>query len=412
MSGLRYPGGPRPSRRPTIPARLAPGLVDQGLSSLTNFVPVMVAANKLTTEDLGAFALALSTYALPLGLYRATVGQPQLISNQHQRGSQFHTAALAVALFGTVAVALAMGLAGGSLKTHLGALALLMPGLIAHDHVRHFYMQQNRWSQAIILDGAWLGMCLAAVLFAPIETATHTILAWGLPGSIVGIGAVVRLRPRIGHRQDLKAYLREEGNLAFGLTLEQVAQIVTGPAVAVLVAFTLSVESVGHLRVAQTLFGPITVVQAGLVPIYLTMLRHGGDTRTITRRNLPVLLGTTAFGILLLLIPPQVGTFILGESWEGAAVLLLPFALVRIGISIEVVWVAQLRAWRRMSSTYIIRMTSALATVLAAGLVPAKLGLVAFAWSLVAIRFASTASWARAYSVARLDASPETVGIP
>src|SRR3954467_2589038 len=72
--------------------QIAWGLLDQGLSSATNFGGSVLAARVLSTEDFGAFAVVFSLYLVALGLSRSWTSEPLIVRFAAETDAEQHVA--------------------------------------------------------------------------------------------------------------------------------------------------------------------------------------------------------------------------------------------------------------------------------------------------------------------------------
>jgi hypothetical protein len=102
-------------------------------------------------------------------------------------------------------------------------------------------------------------------------------------------------------------------------------------------AWVLGTTAVGSLRAASTLIGPInmllTFTALGLTPM-LVRLPRDRDFGFCAKTGIGLSITVLAWGMVLLSLPASVGQALLGESWDGAR-LLLPWTLLEyVGVSI------------------------------------------------------------------------------
>ena len=126
--------------------RLAWGVVDQGMSSLTNFLIVATVAHLLGAAQLGAYSIALVTYAVALNASRGLATDPLMVRHVGESGQVWRDTARRC-----TGTALAVGLASGAVVTGAAlllpeptrgailALGLTLPALLLQDSVRFVF---------------------------------------------------------------------------------------------------------------------------------------------------------------------------------------------------------------------------------------------------------------------------------
>src|SRR5579872_5971874 len=126
--------------------RLGWGVMDQAVSSLTNFAVVFLMAHSLISTDFGAFSLAYLTYGLALNLSRAVASYPLQVRYSNvdiprwRRAVTRSSAAALLTGLATGSVALAAGLVmHGGLRAAFIGLGLTLPGLLLQDSWRYAF---------------------------------------------------------------------------------------------------------------------------------------------------------------------------------------------------------------------------------------------------------------------------------
>lgn len=352
MSGIGRSALPRPV---STPARRATwSVLDQGLSSLSNFGISLIAAHELSGRQFGSFTLAFYAYLLAIGFSFALGGEPFQIRHSHVPV----TAALLRARQAASGVALAVSFVAAAILVSVGfavpaetrgpliVIGFAMPGLLLQDAARQFYFADRQSSWAAFNDAIWvLSSALgAAVLFATdsLHSATALSLVWALGAWVGAIFALVHLRlaPRIDH---VAQWLRGCKSMAISFSADFATMTGAGQMVVFLLPAIVSLESVGHLRGAQLLFGPLAVVLAGSrifgIPEGARLLRdHPATFRRFEFIYGAVLtLAAAAYSLAVILsIPNSFGRYLLGSNWPGAAGLLVFTAVGMIGIAMAV----------------------------------------------------------------------------
>jgi O-antigen/teichoic acid export membrane protein len=228
------------------------------------------------------------------------------------------------------------GLAVGSeLGGALIAMALVFPGLMVQDSCRMAAFTLGRPQLAALMDAVWTAVQFGLLVIL-IHNGRHEvgglILAWGgaaAVSALLGV-AVLRARPVLSRalgwvreHWDLIRYLLPEYFLGLGATQFGI----------LLVGVIASATAVGSLRAAQVLLGPLGIV--GLAVFQFAVPEVARRTSAATRWLLTLAAGlsgglgllTIGYVTLMLLLPDTVGVALFGDSWAGAAAVLLAMGL-------------------------------------------------------------------------------------
>jgi O-antigen/teichoic acid export membrane protein len=323
--------------------RLGWGLLDQGLSSLTNFALGVIIARNVSPRDFGAFAIAFGVYTAGLGLTRAISSEPLMVRYSvadEERWRMGARTATGTALW----IGIVLGLACLSLgavvhdavmSTGLKALGVMLPGLLVQDTWRFAFFARRRGSAAFVNDLAWaIGLVgsLGWVLWTGRDSVGWLVLAWGGSGSMAAAFGCVQAGLMPAPTRVL-AWFREQRDLVprfvgeFGITtLAAQLSIFAIAAVAGLAA-------VGAIRAGQLLFGPLNVIYMGAaiagLPEAVRLLRS--STTALRRACLTFSIGlatsSLGVGVVASLLPSRIGVALLGESWPAARTVIFPISI-------------------------------------------------------------------------------------
>jgi hypothetical protein len=320
-------------------------LVDQGLSSASNFAVAAAAGHVLAADGFGRFALLLLAISTVVNLARAVWHEPDL-ADSGRRGDipGPGRAALAALTVLAVAGADATRLGAGRLdevgdRTDEPTVALVLAALavvtvVANDRARYRAMTQGRTGSLLIADGAWLVvvvMGLAGVV--PLRSASDLLVLW-LTGA--ALASVVLNLPDLdasrftadGHNdsgttppgwlQGRRLAILVDFLLFAGMT--QVGGLVLGG--------FLPFEETASLRGAIIVFGPVGVLTGALATwVFADISRHQQADTDTTRRvgaaaSMVAAIGLAAAAIAAL-VPTAVGEAVLGSGWPPRSVLVI-----------------------------------------------------------------------------------------
>ncbi|MGY1681908.1 hypothetical protein [Geodermatophilus sp. SYSU D01176] len=308
-------------------------LTDQALSSGTNFLISIAAARALSPRSLGAFAVAMATYLIVLGVVRAACGEALLVRHAGSPAARWPSltsasTALAATAGGVAAVLSAVAglLLGGETGAALVALGVLLPGLLVQDAWRYCFLGQGRPGAATALDAAWLVLLVPALAVPALTgriSATSLVLAWGVAGVLaVAAGLVLDpSRPSLRAGRDL---LRADRRLMRRYGLEFLTGYGTYQLLVYGLAAQFGLALTGLLRLALTALSPVNVLFQGA---YTITTLHGIELRprgrgALLRWSAVVAAALAAVAVAwtaaLLLAPDDLMTALLGAAWPAA----------------------------------------------------------------------------------------------
>lgn len=252
-------------------------LIDQGLSSLSNFAVGVVIARVVGASGLGGFALAYAGWLVLAALDRSLITDPMAI------GGDVRTKQVSAPIEHGFAAELLMGICGGVILAVIGtmlclfnapafgvamlALAPWLPMLAAQDYWRWVGFLTRHPEKSLANDMVF--NCTMAVALVPVFiTHTHSIVAvvgaWGLGAAA---GTVYGLR-QYGVRPTLSgglAMLRHRWSFSKWLAANSLLTSAGNQAYVVIESVFLGAAGLGGLNAAAALvWGPVGVlIQAG-----------------------------------------------------------------------------------------------------------------------------------------------------
>jgi O-antigen/teichoic acid export membrane protein len=387
-------------------------LVDQVLSSGTNFVPSIVLARFLGPENYGTFSLAFLAWFFALSVLRTAFMQPYTLVGSSLEASAWREltkrASGLVVVAGTAAAAcfVIAGIIAGA-STELGgvlfAVAVLAPGLALQEFWRVASFASRRARTAAANDAYWaVGQTLAfVVLFLTTRvTAAECILAWGAGAWLgAGLGTVqLSVVPRIGRGtfQLARQWLR----VGVWFTGANVTFSAGQLGVATIVAAVAGSHQLGLFRMVQgNLFGPVQLVLIGaelvFFPHVVRSLRSASSTGVRAALRYSVILASIValYGGVLLLAAPVLLSRVFGPAFAPASTLVLPmlvvFTLDASGNGAAVL----LRSHARGRGLLTMQIVATSVRLLAAFALIRPFGVVGAAWGLAIGSVVSAGSW-------------------
>lgn len=333
-------------RLPRLVGRAGWNLADQAILSLTNLGLSLLVARSVDSTAFGAFSLAFSVYSITIVVARNLGSQPVIIrfpdaepAAAREAAAQSTGASGAIGLaVGAVSVVIGL-LVGGIVGQSLLALGLVLPGVLVQDACRLVAVARRNPRAAVLLDVVWGVLQLGAVFLLVATSANSValfIIAWGAAAAVSALVGTRRLtvRPRVTRALTwIRAHWDLTGFMLFeGLLLQGAYQ-----AVLLFVGASGELDTVGALRAAQVVNGPIALVSASAFTFAVPELVNRAGLRDRRPVLLAALIGsslalvTACWNGLVLLVPDDVGQRVLGDSWEGMSAVLLFFAIGQVG---------------------------------------------------------------------------------
>ena len=332
--------------------RLSWGLLDQGVSSLTNALLSVYVAHLLGAAQFGVFGLAYVTYFFVLSASRGLATDPLMVRfsgvdlRVWRRAVRDCTGtALFVGLIaGSLVLAVAMVLPEATREAFV-ALGLTLPGLMLQDSWRFSFFALGRGNQAFLNDVVWAVVLAPTMLILRLVghmNVFYAVLAWG--GSATVAAAVgplqARALPKLSHAL---SWLSETRDLGPRYMAEGIASPLATQLRSYGLGFMLGLASVGYVQASVTLIGPVTIIFVGvslvLIPEAARVLRRSPQHLLLfcqlTSAGLAV--AGLSYGIVMLAaLPNGLGDVLLGPIWHGAYPLMVPTMLGVIGSGLAI----------------------------------------------------------------------------
>lgn len=311
----------------------SPSLLDQGLSSISNVLAIILVARALDAEAFGTFSLAFAVLAFGLALVRGFLGTRISLTRSSSlatvmTGDAIGAMLVLSPLVSLVVLGVSAMLGGFEVAPEMLVVAVAAPIVYLQDLVRFGAIAAGRPWAAVGSDATWVAL-VGIGLIIPSQTGTASLMLWlGAAAAALVVG-VAGLRPRLSVRGGmalLSERHRTSQSITYGTVVTQSATLV----VLGIVASVVGADAVGSLRGASTLIGPVNValsfVGLALTPALARRTRDA-DLQFCARTALGLSGLIALWGVFLLVLPESLGSAVLGESWEGARSV-LPFTVV------------------------------------------------------------------------------------
>jgi O-antigen/teichoic acid export membrane protein len=309
--------------------------VDQGVSSLSNFLLGVIAARTLGAEGFGAFSLVYLTSAFVLSATRGVATDPLLVRFSGPMDGRWRAAtaaATATAATSGVAAGLLIALLAPVLPTSLEggfwALALTLPGLLLQDSCRFAFFSAGRPSGAVLNDAVWGGLlllALGALVISDQASVPSVVLAFGTTATLAGVLGLIQLRMAPRWRAT-RTWLAEQRSLGGRYLVENLSIGAARQVRFFALGAVAGLAAVGDTRAAEILMGPFLVILMGAsqvaVPEASHVLRESPRRllRFCTALGAVLATASALWGTsILLLLPTGVGDLALGELWVAAS---------------------------------------------------------------------------------------------
>jgi O-antigen/teichoic acid export membrane protein len=374
------------------------GIADQAFSSLTNFALGVVVARSTDPAGFGAFGLAFATYLVAMNVSRALAAEPLMVRYSGVPADQWRAAtrrALGVAAVTGAGLGLLCLLASltlhGPLRAVMAALGVALPGLLVQDAWRFAFFAAKRGRSAFVNDLVWALVqfpALALVIWSGHGSVSALTLAWGGAATLAGLYGIAQARA-LPRPLATSEWLREHRSLAYRFLAELMALSGTAQLVLFGIGAIAGLQAVGSIRGAQMLLGPAYVLSIGMrlvaIPHAIEVRRRSPERLLATCLTMSVGLAgaTAAWGLALFAIPGDVGSRILGSSWEGAHAVLVAVTLAMAFSAVSLGASTGLRAMADAKRSLRARFAAS-AAYLALGIGGAAVGASAAAWGLAA----------------------------
>ncbi len=351
-------------------------MVDQAVSSLTNFTAAVLVARSVSSRTFGAFSIAFLVYVSVVSLTRALISNPLAIRfstrvDQRDEVSAAAGAAVVCGFAAAVAVLIAAWLIGGATGIALGVMGALLPALVLQDAWRFALFTMGEPRRAVVNDLVWaavqvvLIIGVVAVGAADIGPLTG---AWA-SGALVSAGLGAAQTGAVPAAGQALAYLRRHFALGWRFACEVIFRTGSSTLTMLFLGVVLGTTGVGGVRGGQTLFGPFAV---GLMGVMSGGIAEGSrllaraphrTLRVLSLLSGALLVLSFAWSSVLMVMPDTWGRALLGETWLQARDVILPFAFQTAGIGALSGAMLGLRVVSAASETMRLRAMTGVATV-------------------------------------------------
>jgi O-antigen/teichoic acid export membrane protein len=315
-------------------------MIDQVVSSLINFSLGIFIARSGTPEEFAVYGLMFGTYLIAINISRPLGVEPLIIRFTGKPTTEWRAAlgaATAIVLLvglglGAASIAVAL-LAGGFATIAFLILGIGLPTLVLQDAWRLSFFAEGRGRSAVVNDVGWATTFLvlvAGLAFLDAATPATIIAAWAIGAAVAAVigQAQAGTRPRPSRR-----WWNEQRDIAMPLLGEHVATNVVNELQPWAIGAIAGLQAVAALRAAQLLLGPFNLVLQAFSLIALPeAVRVASRSRQRLRRlviifTIGLIVAVLFVGSVIAILPPWLGTAILGTTWPIAISVIVPYTI-------------------------------------------------------------------------------------
>lgn len=355
-------------------SRVRWGLIDQVLSSGTNFGLALVAGRLLGPSGLGVVTIGFTTVMALVVLQRYLLSEPLTITTSNApRGARSEKTAAAITtsiLFALAAASLALtvgGLLGGTLGTAFRVFALWIPGVLLQDLWRGVLFREGRGRDATINDAIWMiAMLTALSLVASRPSAQLIVSTWGFGALMAAAAGFIQLRLIPGALAAARRWWFDEAwPLGRWSGLEAISEMAGNVGFFVLVGSLLGPAAAGGMSAARVVFAPVTLIAPAIsLPALPAMTQSLASSRReagrLTKRLIGVFLGlTVAYYAMVGLVRDPLLSLLFGHRFVQYGALIFPVGLSQLSVALAMGPFLLLRASRAARALLLIKLLSA-----------------------------------------------------
>lgn len=373
-------------------------VADQSVSSLSNFLLVLLVGRWLGPEALGVFSLAFATWLVALGLVRALITDPMLVLGEDHRNGAGGWMAAALSLstvlgFSLVAVALWLG-PEQQLGRTLLVMGLFLPALLVQDFWRWVGFMRQKAGYSLLNDLMFLTVQLLALFFLASNdrlSAPLAVACWGVGALAGGFTGMLQFSTRPVLDSAVPS-LRRGSRMGKWIALYFVSDHGSRLVYVFIVATIAGTTALGGLQASINLTGPANVLFFGAVSAALAdagrAVRVSGydEAKRITRiYGVGLIAAVSTYCLVYVLFAPWILPTVYGESYRPYIALALPVALFTVSTAFVLVPAVRLKVLQQTRLMGLARMVVApISLVMGLGLTLA-FGLHGAAWGGVVV---------------------------
>jgi hypothetical protein len=311
---------------------------EQIVYSLSTFIFTVFCARLMGVDYFGIFSLFFVALTLSVGLQRTIISEPlMVIGSEISENSAFYRYMSLSLLFSILIGAIVATLicftffVRGAGWSALGLFPLLIFPFV-QDFSRYVYLLRKRLGALLFTTFVVTCSQFGALLFVAHQgpvTPERALFAWGC-GSLVGASAfAVRMMGQFSFNQETRAQMAVSLRLGGQFAVDYLLGIATVQGVLFASTFVSGPSAAAALRGADSLVGPVRILLQAMPAVLLSKSSDLSQRIPTLRRNIFMYIilfwsVVLVWIILLLNVPPSIGSKILGQSWHVVRPVLPP----------------------------------------------------------------------------------------
>lgn len=323
--------------------RAAITIIDQMVSSLTNFAATLAAARLLGPEGLGVVALGIAIAYGAVAFTRGVIGESLLVFQQDDVIEGALTAAIVVGLVGSSVCVIVAVVGGGRVMDPLLLLGAAFPLLTFQDTTRYVFFRHARPSLALLSDLLWaVGQAIALVLVASerMPTPSGVVMTWVVGIAVSSVFGALLLRPAI-RISEAKRWFRVSRRLSAWVAGQSVVAQAGQQVSFVIVGLFVSLRVLGVVRAAQALLAPVVMFFTVFRVIGLSELgRHDGPMSSVLRTAVRMSLAAggvaIVYAVFLIRERDVIVSKVFGPSFAPYNGIAIPASLAALAFAVAV----------------------------------------------------------------------------
>jgi len=270
--------------------------LDQGVSSITNYLPLLIVVVAHDWKSLGLISLFQSFYSLFVGVTRSALGITSIMNPEKYFGKTLLLFSLIVGILGGAiswSVSRYMGF-GGIFYLFLMILPLL------EETLRFQAIAFGDFVDALVADAIWMiGLILFSVyiIFGSNQTYPQLLIAWSISSAPAFIFLNTRIRPGDKIKANIfdRKYFKSLRHLGAISLLSEINTI----AINIIITALSGALILGHFRFYQLCFIPIAFLINANRTIFIPLIRNANQMaiNSILKSQLPIRILTYCIGI-------------------------------------------------------------------------------------------------------------------
>ena len=274
--------------------------LDQGVSSITNYLPLFIVVLAHDWKSLGLISLFQSFYSLFVGVTRSALGITSIMNPEKYFGKSLLLFSLIVGIIGGAiswGVTRQMGI-GGTFYLSLMILPLL------EETLRFQAIAFGDFVDALVADGIWLiGLTLfsAYIILGSSQTYPQLIIAWSLSSAPAFIFLITRILPGDKSNANIfdRKYFKSLRHLGAISLLSEINTI----AINLIITTFSGALILGHFRFYQLCFVPIAFLINANRTVFIPLIRNANQMaiNSILKSQVTIRILIYSFGIIFII---------------------------------------------------------------------------------------------------------------